>query len=230
MCASQEAEHITPERSSRKSHPYRRHCDERDHTSMNSTRRQFFAPSQPSAAHLPRQPSSGVHALDYAAPAHGLDAVDCHPQSQPQPQACARAMDTPHLPLTYPSVHRRPSHVPLLPPAQAACTSFTEILGNLRSELEDLDAHLVSVQLSAESRPQKATMRPLRAGYNLPTAFAGHHPGEAGNLFATSQLRMTSPNLLAHLRRASSSISSLPATASPAKPMAQARHGIEYLL
>ena len=119
---------------------------------------------------------------------------------------------------------------PLLPPAQAACTSFTETLGNLRSELEDLDAHLVSVQLSAESHPQKATIRPLRAGYNLPKAFAGHHPGEAGNLFATSQLRMASPNLLAHLRRASSSISSLPATASPAKPMAQARHGIEYLL
>ena len=95
----------------------------------------------------------------------------------------------------------RPSHVPLLPPAQAACTSFTETLGNLRSELEDLDAHLVSVQLSAESHPQKATIRPLRAGYNLPKAFAGHHPREAGNLFATSQLRMTSPNLLAHLRR-----------------------------
>ena len=91
MCASQEAEQITPERSSRKSHPYRRHCDERDHTSMNATRRQLFAPSQPSATHLPRQPSSGVHGLDYAAPAHGLDAVDCHPQSQPLPQACARA-------------------------------------------------------------------------------------------------------------------------------------------
>ena len=110
MCASQEAEQITPERSSRKSHSFRRHCDERDHTSMNATRRQLFAPSQPSAAHLPRQPSSGVHGLDYAAPAHGLDAVDCHPQSEPQPQACAHAMDTPHLPLTYPSVHRRPSH------------------------------------------------------------------------------------------------------------------------
>ena len=134
----------------------------------------------------------------------------------------------PRISLSHLPHHRRPSHVPLLPPAQAACTSFTEILGNLRSELEDLDAHLVSVQLSAESHPQKTTIRPLR--YNLPTAFAGHHPGEAGNLFATSQLRMTSPNLLAHLRRASSSISSLPATASPAKPMAQARHGIEYLL
>jgi hypothetical protein len=97
---SPEAEQITPERSSRKSHPYRRHCDERDHTSMNATRRQLFAPSQPSAAHLPRQPSAGIHGLDYSAPAHGLDAVDCHQQSQPQPQACARAMDTPHLPLT----------------------------------------------------------------------------------------------------------------------------------
>ena len=131
-----------------------------------------------------------------------------------------------HLPLSAPASLSRV--YPLLPPAQVACTSFTETLGNIRSELEDLDAHLVSVQLSAESHPQKATMRPLR--YNLPKAFAERHPKEAGNLFATSQLRMTSPNLLAHLRRASSSISSLPATASPAKPMAQARHGIEYLL
>ena len=126
----------------------------------------------------------------------------------------------PHLPLSSIPQHRRPSHVFLLPPRRP-CTSFTETLGNLRSELEDLDAHLVSVQLSAESHPQKATMRPLRAGYNLPKAFAGHHTGE--------ELRTTLPNLLAHLRRASSSISLLPATASPAKPMAQARHGIEYL-
>ena len=217
---SPEAEQITPERSSRKSHPYRRHCDERDHTSMNATRRQLFAPSQPSAAHLPRQPSAGTHGLDYSAPAHGLDAVDGHPQSQPQPQACARAMDIPASPsLIYTPAPTSLSRVSAA--SQAACTSFTETLGNLRSELEDLDAHLVSVQLSAESHPQKATMRPLRAGYNLPKAFAGHHTGE--------ELRTTLPNLLAHLRRASSSISLLPATASPAKPMAQARHGIEYL-
>mmetsp|Transcript_25064 Transcript_25064/g.63587 ORF Transcript_25064/g.63587 Transcript_25064/m.63587 type:complete len:81 (+) Transcript_25064:53-295(+) len=40
---------------------------------------------------------------------------------------------------------------------------------------------------------------------------------------------MTSPNLLAHLRRASSSISSLPATASPAKPMAQSFDDLHYV-
>lgn len=133
---SPEAEQITPERSSRKSHPYRRHCDERDHTSMNATRRQLFAPSQPSAAHLPRQPSAGIHGLDYSAPAHGLDAVDCHPQSQPQPQACARAMDTPHLPLIYPTTdvpltcfcclpRRRPAPASLRPSAISDLSSRT---------------------------------------------------------------------------------------------------------
>ena len=87
------------------------------------------------------------------------------------------------------------------------CASFT--LVNLQSELGDLrsDAHLVLQQLSAEYHPQEA-------GYDHRT------------LFATSQLTMTPPNLLAHLRRATSSISTISTTASPANPMAQARRGI----
>ena len=118
-----------------------------------------------------------------------------------------------------------PSHV--YPPSQAACASFTKTLHNLQSDLEDLDAFLVSEQISAKYHPQEATGRPPQTVYDQEMLSTGYHPQKAGYLFATSQLTMTPANLLAHLRRATSSISSISVAASPAKPMAQARHGIE---
>ena len=111
----------------------------------------------------------------------------------------------------------------MYPASQAACASFTETLGKLQSDLEELDAYLVSEQPSAEYHPQEAIERPTQAGYDQRMLSAGYHPPKAGYLFATSQLTMTPTNLLAHLRRATSSISSISVTASPAKPMAQAR-------
>ena len=246
-----EDEQITPERSSRKSHgrPYRRHSDERDHTSTAvdacATKRQLFARAQPSAEYLPRHTSVGIN---------GQDAAGCHPQylrpqpqPQPQPQACIRPAkmpriflprispaSPPHLPHTSPASPPRlpriypmesPSHV--YPPSQAACASFTKTLHNLQSDLEDLDAFLVSEQISAKYHPQEATGRLPLTVYDQGMLSTGYHPQKAGYLFATSQLTMTPANLLAHLRRATSSISSISVAASPAKPMAQARHGIE---
>ena len=149
----------------------------------------------------------------------------------------------PHLPRIFPTSpahlprisHASPTQLPIArtspiypPPSQTACASFTETLGNLQSELEDLDAYLASGQLSAEYHPKEATERSPQAGYDHRNHSAGYHSQEAGYLFATSQLAMTSPTLLAHLRRATSLISSISVTASPAKPMAQARHGIEF--